>query len=68
MSLVRKERAVDLVQQSDQPSLVGSGQNDHAATVLGRKTPVIEKIVVQTNQRPAKLARHPEVLDVSGTS
>ncbi len=68
MSRDRKERSVDLIQKSDQPSLVRSGQNDHATTVLGRKTPIIEKIVIQTNQRSAKLARHPEVLEVSGTS
>jgi len=68
MPLDRKERSVDLVQESDQPSLVGSGQNNHAATLVGRKTPLIEKVVVQTNQRSAKLARHPEVLDVSGSS
>lgn len=68
MSLDRKKRSVDLIQESDQASLIQSGQNDDAATVLGRKSPIIEKIVVQANQRSAKLARHPEVLDVTGTS
>ncbi len=59
-----KEPAVHAGYQREELVFIRRLNDEHAAAVAGRKSPVVEVIAIHGDQRPAQLPRQPEMFQV----